>query len=66
MRDYLAAHGVEFDDRNIRSSEAARAELEARSGTLVVPQVVYGQRVVVGFDPEGLDEVVRLYRADRT
>lgn len=57
MREFLSAHGVPFEDRNIRASEAHRAELLARSGQLVVPQLLYGERVVVGFDPAALAEI---------
>lgn len=62
MRDYLHAHSVEFDDRNIRQSEAARAELLALTGDLVVPLLLFGDRRIVGFDPEALDDVVSAYR----
>lgn len=59
MRDYLAAHSVEFDDRNIRQSAQARAELLELTGELVVPYLIYGSRRVVGFDPGALDEIVQ-------
>ena len=58
MREYLQAHSVEFDDRNIRQSEAAREELRARSSDLIVPMLVYGQHEIVGFEPELIDEVI--------
>ncbi len=63
MRDYLTGHGVEFDDRNIRGSAAARHELLERTGRLVVPQVVAGDRVIVGYDPDALAELVEDRRA---
>lgn len=63
MRDYLAAHSVEFDDRNIRQSGRARAELLELTGELVVPYLVYGGRRVVGFDPGALDEIAQDYRS---
>jgi len=53
---------VEFDDRNIRKSEDARAELESRTGQLVVPQVFWRDRHIVGFDPDALAELVAEYR----
>jgi glutaredoxin len=61
VRAYLRAHSVEFDDRNIRQSEEARAELLALTGELLVPLLVFGDRLFVGFDPDALDEVVGLY-----
>ena len=65
MREFLSAQDVEFEDRNIRASDPHRDELLERTGALVVPQLVYGERVVVGFDPEALAEVVADYRAAR-
>ena len=62
MRDYLHAHSVEFDDRNIRQSEAAREELRARSQDLIVPLLLFGDHQVVGFDPDALDAVIADYR----
>lgn len=62
MREYLQANSVEFDDRNIRQSEAARVELRARSANLIVPMLVFRDREVVGFEPELIDEVIADYR----
>lgn len=58
MRDYLHAHAVEFDDRNIRQSDEAREELRMLRGDLTVPLLVVGDREVVGFVPDALDEVI--------
>lgn len=62
MREYLQAHSVEFDDRNIRQSETARDELRARSQDLIVPLLLYRDYEVVGFDPDALDEVIAEYQ----
>jgi glutaredoxin len=61
VREFLSDHDVPFEDRNIRASEAARAELAARTGALIVPQLVWGDRHIVGFDPEALTELVSAY-----
>ena len=65
MREYLQAQSVEFDDRNIRQSQEARAELLSLTEDLIVPMVVFEDRQVVGFDPAGLDEIVRAFRMSR-
>ena len=65
MREFLSASEVEFEDRNIRTSQAHRDELLERTGELVVPRLVYGERVVIGFDPDALAEVVADYKAAR-
>ena len=63
MREFLSDNDVVFEDRNIRGSEAARAELASRTSELVVPQLFWGDRHIVGFDPEALGELVEAYRA---
>jgi glutaredoxin len=61
VREFLSDASVEFDDRNIRKSEDARAELESRTGQLVVPQLFWRDRHIVGFDPDALAELVAEY-----
>jgi hypothetical protein len=62
VREFLSGSDVPFEDRNIRRSEDARAELAGR-GQLVVPQLFWRDRHIVGFDPEALAELVAAYRA---
>jgi glutaredoxin len=63
VREFLSGHEVPFEDRNIRGSEEARAELAARTSELVVPQLFWGDRHIVGFDPSALTELVEAFRA---
>ena len=63
MREFLSGHDVPFVDRNIRKSAEAREELQRRTGQLVVPQLYWGDRHIVGFDPDALAELVAAYRA---
>ena len=65
MREFLSDHDVPFADRNIRQSEDARAELAGRTAKLVVPQLFWGDRHIVGFDPEALTDLVDAYREAR-
>ena len=62
MREFLSDHDVPFVDRNIRKSGEARDELAGRADKLVVPQLFWGDRHTVGFDPEALNVLVQ---ADR-
>lgn len=64
MREFLSDHEIPFQDRNIRGSRAAREELAARTTELVVPQLYWRDRHIIGFDPEALAELVAAYRAD--
>jgi hypothetical protein len=63
VREFLSGHDVPFEDRNIRGSDLARAELAERTGELVVPQLVWGDRHIVGFDPSALTDLVEDIRA---
>lgn len=63
MREFLSDANVPFDDRNIRKRPELRDELISRTGALVVPQLFWRDRHVVGFDPEALGELVAEYRA---
>jgi glutaredoxin len=62
VREFLSGHDVPFEDRNIRASGAAREELAGRTSQLVVPQLFWGDRHIIGFDPEALTELVAAYR----
>ena len=66
MREFLSDHEIPFDDRNIRRSEAARNELAARTAKLVVPQLFWRERHIVGFDPAALEELAQAYRESTT
>lgn len=63
MREFLSDNDIPFDDRNIRGSEEARDELATRTGKLVVPQLFWRDRHVLGFDPVALDELAAAYKA---
>lgn len=62
MREFLSDHNVPFVDRNIRQSDASRAELAARTDALVVPQLFWRGTHIVGFEPTALAELVTAYR----
>ena len=62
MREFLSDNEIPFDDRNIRHSEEARDELASRTTELVVPQLFWRDRHIVGFEPAALDELARAYR----
>jgi hypothetical protein len=62
VREFLSDAEVPFEDRNIRRSDAARDELAGRTDALVVPQLFWRDRHVVGLDPDALGDLVAAYR----
>lgn len=61
MREFLSVNSVPFEDRNIRKSETARAELADRTSDLVVPQLFWGETHIVGFDADALERLAADY-----
>lgn len=61
MREFLSVNNLPFEDRNIRKSEGARAELAARSTGLVVPQLFWRDTHIVGFDEAALERLAGEY-----
>jgi glutaredoxin len=61
VREFLSEHGIPFADRNIRRSDAARADLLERTGALIVPQLFWRDRHIVGFDPTALAELAEAH-----
>ena len=63
----LARHNVACAARLAQAlghhHEQVVADLAARTGKLVVPQLFWGNRHIVGFDPDALAELVAAYRA---
>ena len=66
MREFLSDRDIPYDDRNIRQSDEAYEELAERSEELIVPQLFWGDRHIVGFDPSALDELAMAYRDSTT
>jgi len=66
VREFLSDAEIPFEDRNIRGSEAARDELAGRTSKLVVPQLFWRDRHIVGYDPAALEELVVAYRSGVT
>jgi glutaredoxin len=65
VREFLSVNSVPFEDRNIRRSEAARTELAARTGDLVVPQLFWRDTHIVGFDADALERLAAEYHGHR-
>lgn len=58
VKEFLSRHGVTFTAKNVDEDERAYDELIAR-GFRSVPVTVCGDRVVKGFDPDGLAALLK-------
>jgi glutaredoxin len=62
VKEFLSRAGVPFTAFNVDEDDRAYDELIAR-GFRSVPVTVIGDRVVKGFDADGLTEAVAAWRA---
>ncbi len=58
-QEYLAANGVEFEDRDITKNEAFLKELEDMK-IMSTPAIVIDGETVVGFKRDRLDDLLGL------
>ena len=58
MKAYLSARGIEFEERDVSSDANAVRELVETYQSRSTPTLVIGQEVMIGFDPERLDEIL--------
>ncbi len=58
VKEFLSQNKIEFTDRNIAADEAALAELE-KLGYMTTPVTVVDGQVVVGFDRDKLQKLLK-------
>jgi glutaredoxin len=55
---FLAQSGVVFVERDISTDPAAVQDLTEKYSSRSTPTLVIGDAVMIGFDPERLDEIL--------
>ena len=60
LKDYLKEKKVEFNDVDVSSDDKERDEMIELSGQIGVPVINVDGRIIVGFDKEQIDEVLKL------
>ena len=58
MKAYLSARGIEFEERDVSNDANAVRDLVETYQSRSTPTLVIGQEVMIGFDPERLDELL--------
>lgn len=58
MRAYLSERGIAYEDRDVSSDQDAVQDLVYKYGSHSTPTVVIGDSVMIGFDPERLDQLL--------
>lgn len=55
---FLKDRGAKYEERSIEEDEEAVRELKEKYNSRSTPTVVIGEEVLIGFDPERIDELL--------
>lgn len=55
---YLQGKDMEYTDIDVSRDETAQKEMMEKSGTISVPVIDIGGKVIVGFDKDKIDEAL--------
>jgi glutaredoxin-like YruB-family protein len=58
VKSYLAEKGLEYEERDISADPEAVTELVEKYNSRSTPTLVIGEQVMIGFDPEELDQIL--------
>lgn len=58
LKNYLDEKGIPFQEVNVATDSSAARQLMDVSGQRSVPVTTVGDQVVVGFDPESIDQLL--------
>lgn len=56
VKDYLQNKGVAFENVDVASDRAAAMEMVRKSGQMGVPVTQIGEKYIVGYNTEAIDE----------
>ena len=58
MKSYLSERGIDYEIRDVTMDASAVRDL-VRYGSRSTPTLVIGDEVIIGFDPDRIDELTR-------
>jgi glutaredoxin len=58
VKFFLKDRGAAFEERNVMRDEEAVRELKEKYNSGSTPRLIIGEEVVIGFDPERIDELL--------
>ena len=60
LKEYLQKHNVKFEDKDITKDRSAWDELINKHKIRATPVLVYGDKKIIGFNPEDVDRALGL------
>ena len=58
VKEYLSQRGVAFEERDVARNPSAAQEMVSKTGQRGVPVTIIDGQVVIGFDREGLEQLL--------
>ena len=58
MKSYLSERGIEYQERDVSLDQSAIQDLVHKYQSRTTPTLVIGEEVMIGFDPERLNELL--------
>lgn len=58
-KEYLSSKGVTFDNIDVSQNQSAADEMVKLSGQMGVPVIVIDGEVIIGFDKERIDSLIK-------
>jgi glutaredoxin 3 len=62
-KEFFAKNNVAYEEHDVASDAAARAEMVEKSGQLGVPVIDIDSNIIVGFDQKTLEKLLNLKTA---
>ena len=59
-KEFLKANNIEFENKDVGEDEAAKNEMQEKSGQLGVPVLDIDGTIIVGFDQEAIKKALNL------
>lgn len=55
-KSYFEEHGIEYKDIDVSKSEETQKEMIEKSGTMSVPVIDIGGKIIIGFKKEEIEK----------
>jgi len=59
VKEYLSSKGIAYENIDVSSNPAMAEEMVNISGQMGAPVVVFGETVIIGFDKQRIDALIK-------
>ena len=58
-KQYFQDHGVEYEEKDVTHDAVLQQEMIEKSGQFAVPVVIIGEKIIVGFQKEQIEQALQ-------